>query len=127
MHPLDLLTSWTEALLAEREEERLRFEGLQKEVPLRARRAEGLTWSPVEVVSASYAFGGAKWLLKCKEGGGLPGAFRVGSAISLKPFGTEADLEAIGVWPARVMNVRGMELEVVLEGVPHQTSFFPLL
>ena len=33
MHPLDLLTSWTEALLAEREEERLRFEGLQKEGP----------------------------------------------------------------------------------------------
>ena len=116
MHPLDLLTSWTEALLAEREEERLRFEGLQKEVPLKARRAEGLTWSPVEVVSASYAFGGAKWLLKCKEGGGLPGVFRVGSAISLKPIGTEADIEEIGVWPARVMKARGMELEVVLEG-----------
>ena len=68
------------------------------------------------MVSASYAFGGAKWLLKCKEGGGLPGAFRVGSAISLKPVGTEADIEDIGVWPARVMKVRGMELEVVLEG-----------
>ena len=116
MHPLDLLTSWTESLLAEREEERLRFEGLQKEVPLKARRAEGLTWSPVEVVSASYAFGGAKWHLKCKEGGGLPGAFRVGSAISLKPVGSESETEAIGVWPARVMKVRGMELEVVLEG-----------
>ena len=70
----------------------------------------------MEVVSAAYAFGGAKWHLKCKEGGGLPGAFRVGSAISLKPVGSESEMEAIGVWPARVMKVRGMELEVVLEG-----------
>ena len=116
MHPLDLLTSWTEALLAEREEERLRFESLQADVPLKARRAEGLTWSPVEVTSASYAYGGAKWHLKSQEGGGLPGAFRVGSAVSLKPVGAEVDTEAIGVWPARVMKVRGMELEVVLEG-----------
>ena len=116
MHPLDLLTSWTAALLAEREEERRRFEGLQAEVPLKVRRAEGLTWSPVEVTSATYAYAGAKWHLKCKEGGGLPGAFRVGSAISLRPVGADADMEAIGVWPARVMKVRGMELEVVLEG-----------
>ena len=53
---------------------------------------------------------------ECKEGAGLPGAFRVGSAISLKPVGADADMKAIGVWPARVMKVRGMELEVVLEG-----------
>ena len=116
MHPLDLLTSWTESLLAEREAERHRFKGLQENVSLKLRRAEGMTWSPVEVTAAAYAYGGAKWHLKCKEGGGLPGAFRVGSAISLKPVGLEADTENIGVWPARVMKVRGMELEVVLEG-----------
>ena len=116
MHPLDLLTSWTESLLAEREAERHRFKGLQENVSLKLRRAEGMTWSPVEVTAAAYAYGGAKWHLKCKEGAGLPGAFRVGSAISLKPVGSESETEAIGVWPARVMKVRGMELEVVLEG-----------
>ena len=116
MHPLDLLASWTDALLSEREEERQKFERLQADVPLKVRRSEGLTWSPVEVVSASYAYGGAKWQLRCKEGGGLPGVFRVGSAISLKPVGSAGEVESIGIWPARVMKVRDMELDVVLEG-----------
>ena len=69
----------------------------------------------MEVVSASYAYGGAKWQLRCKEGG-LPGVFRVGSAISLKPVGSAGEVESIGIWPARVMKVRDMELDVVLEG-----------
>ena len=116
MDSLDLLTSWTQAVLAEREEDRSRFELLQSDLSLKARRAEGLTWSPVEVTKASYAFGGAKWSLRCSEGGGLSGAFRVGSAVALKPIGDEQDVQEIGTWPARVMKVRGLELDVVLDG-----------
>lgn len=116
MDSLDLLTSWTQAVLAEREEDRRRFELLQSDLSLKARRAEGLTWSPVEVTKVSYAFGGAKWSLRCSEGGGFLGAFRVGSAVALKPIGDEQDVQEIGAWPARVMKVRGLELDVVLDG-----------
>ena len=115
-HPIDLLTSWTEALLAEREDDRKRLSKVLSGSSLKVRRAEGLTWSPVEVVEASYAFGGAKWSLACKEGGGLPGIFRVGSAVLLTPIGDPKDVAEWGTWPARVMKMRGMEMEVVLEG-----------
>ena len=91
-HPIDLLTSWTEALLAEREDDRKRLSKVLSGSSLKVRRAEGLTWSPVEVVEASYAFGGAKWSLACKEGGGLPGIFRVGSAVLLTPIGDPKDV-----------------------------------
>ncbi len=115
-HPIDLLTTWTEALLAEREDDRTRLAELLSGSSLKVRRAEGLTWSPVEVTEASYAFGGAKWSLACKEGGGLPGIFRVGSAVLLTPIGDPKDVAEWGTWPARVMKMRGMEMEVVLEG-----------
>ena len=115
-HPIDLLTSWTEALLAEREDDRKRLAEVLSGSSLKVRRAEGLTWSPVEVTEASYAFGGAKWSLACKEGGGLPGIFRVGSAVLLTPIGDPKDVAEWGKWPARVMKMRGMEMEVVLEG-----------
>ena len=115
-HPIDLLTSWTEALLAEREDDRKRLAEVLSGSSLKVRRAEGLTWSPVEVTEASYAFGGAKWSLACKEGGGLPGTFRVGSAVLLTPIGDPKDVAEWGTWPARVMKIRGMEMEVVLEG-----------
>jgi len=115
-HPIDLLTSWTEALLAEREDDRKRLAEVLSGSSLKVRRAEGLTWSPVEVTEASYAFGGAKWSLACKEGGGLPGIFRVGSAVLLTPVGDPKDVAEWGTWPARVMKMRGMEMEVVLEG-----------
>ena len=115
-HPIDLLTSWTEALLAEREDDRNRLAEVLSGSSLKVRRAEGLTWSPVEVTEASYAFGGAKWSLACKEGGGLPGIFRVGSAVLLTPIGDPKDVAEWGTWPARVMKMRGMEMEVVLEG-----------
>ena len=115
-HPLDLLTSWTQALLAERDEERQRLMDVLSQSSLKVRRSEGLTWSPVEVVEASYAFGGAKWRLACQEGGGQPGTFRVGSAVLLTPIGSPQDVEEWGTWPARVMAVRGMEMDVVLEG-----------
>ena len=115
-HPIDLLTSWTEALLAEREDDRKRLSKVLSGSSLKVRRAEGLTWSPVEVVEASYTFGGAKWSLACKEGGGLPGIFRVGSAVLLTPIGDPKDVAEWGTWPARVMKMRGMEMEVVLEG-----------
>ena len=115
-HPIDLLTSWTEALLAEREDDRKRLAEVLSGSSLKVRRAEGLTWSPVEVTEASYAFGGAKWSLACKEGGGLPGIFRVGSAVLLTPIGDPKDVAEWGMWPARVMKMRGMEMEVVLEG-----------
>ena len=114
-HPIDLLTSWTEALLAEREDDRKRLAEVLSGSSLKVRRAEGLTWSPVEVTEASYAFGGAKWSLACKEGGGLPGIFRVGSAVLLTPIGDPKDVAEWGKWPARVMKMRGMEMEVVLE------------
>ena len=115
-HPIDLLTSWTEALLAERDDDRKRLAEVLSGSSLKVRRAEGLTWSPVEVTEASYAFGGAKWSLACKEGGGLPGIFRVGSAVLLTPIGDSKDVAEWGKWPARVMKMRGMEMEVVLEG-----------
>lgn len=115
-HPLDLLTSWTQALLAERDEERKRLVDVLSGASLKARRAEGLTWSPVEVTEAAYAFGGAKWSLACQEGGGLSGIFRVGSAVLLTPLGNPKDVEEWGTWPARVMKMRGMEMEVLLEG-----------
>ena len=115
-HPIDLLTTWTEALLAEREDDRKRLAELLSGSSLKVRRAEGLTWSPVEVTEASYAFGGAKWSLACKEGGGLPGIFRVGSAVLLTPMGDPKEVAEWGTWPARVMKMRGMEMEVVLEG-----------
>ena len=116
VHPIDLLTSWTEALLAERDDDRKRLAEVLSGSSLKVRRAEGLTWSPVEVTEASYAFGGAKWSLACKEGGGLPGIFRVGSAVLLTPIGDSKDVAEWGKWPARVMKMRGMEMEVVLEG-----------
>ena len=115
-HPLDLLASWTEALLAERDEERQRLTETLAGASLRIRRAEGFTWSPVEVTEASYAFGGAKWHVVCQEGGGLPGIFRVGAAVLLTPVGDHDAVAMWGTWPARVMGVRGMEMDVVLEG-----------
>ena len=116
VHPLDLLTEWTEALLAERDHDRRHLAELLAGSSLKVRRSEGLTWSPVEVTAASYAFGGAKWTLKCKEGGGLPGIFRVGSAVLLTPVGDHKVVEEWGTWPARVMKMRGMDMDVVLEG-----------
>ena len=116
MHPLDLLTSWTEALLAERDDERARVAEVLDHASLKVRRSEGLTWSPVEVTSASYAFGGAKWSLTCQEGGGLPGVFRVGGAVLLTPVGDRNAMEDLGAWPARVMKMRGMQMDLVLEG-----------
>ena len=73
---LDVLTSWTEALLAERTEERSKLASSLAESSLKQRRAEGMSWSPVEVTDASFAFGGAKWNVICGEGGGIPGAFQ---------------------------------------------------
>ena len=84
-HPLDLLKDWAEALLAERDEERMRLKEVLEGTSIKVRRSEGLTWSPVEVDSAAYAFGGALWSLRCSEGGGQPGIFRVGSAVLLTP------------------------------------------
>lgn len=113
---LEVLTAWTKALLVERNEERTRLQSLLEHASLKQRRAEGLSWSPVAVTAASYAFGGAMWSLECGEGGGLPNAFRVGSAVLLSPVGDEEASKALGVWPARVRKMRGLDMEVVLEG-----------
>ena len=115
-HPLDLLKDWAEALLAERDEERMRLKEVLEGTSIKVRRSEGLTWSPVEVDSAAYAFGGALWSLRCSEGGGQPGIFRVGSAVLLTPLGPSEDVKEWGTWPARVAKMRGLEMEVVLEG-----------
>ena len=111
-----MLTAWTQALLLERDEERTRLQSLLEHASLKQRRAEGLSWSPVAVTAASYAFGGAQWSLACGEGGGLPNAFRVGSAVLLSPVGDDESSKALGVWPARVRKMRGLDMEVVLEG-----------
>lgn len=111
-----MLTAWTQALLLERDEERTRLQSLLEHASLKQRRAEGLSWSPVAVTAASYAFGGAQWSLACVEGGGLPNAFRVGSAVLLSPVGDDESSKALGVWPARVRKMRGLDMEVVLEG-----------
>ena len=47
---------------------------------------------------------------------GLPGIFRVGSAVLLTPVGDVHDVTEWGKWPARVMKIRGLEMDVVLEG-----------
>ena len=99
---LEVLTAWTQALLVERDEERARLQSVLEHASLKQRRAEGLSWSPVAVVAASYAFGGAQWSLTCGEGGGMPNAFRVGSAVLLSPVGDDEASKALGVWPARV-------------------------
>ena len=70
-HPIDLLTSWTEALLSERDDDRKRLAEVLSGSSLKIRRAEGLTWSPVAVTEASYAFGGAKWSLACNMAFGI--------------------------------------------------------
>ena len=111
-----MLTAWTQALLLERDEERTRLQSLLEHASLKQRRAEGLSWSPVAVTAASYAFGGAQWSLTCGEGGGLPNAFRVGSAVLLSPVGDDESSKALGVWPARVRKMRRLDMEVVLEG-----------
>ena len=111
-----MLTAWTQALLVERDEERARLQSVLEHASLKQRRAEGLSWSPVAVTAASYAFGGAQWSLACGEGGGMPNAFRVGSAVLLSPVGDDEASKALGVWPARVRKMRGLDMEVVLEG-----------
>ena len=113
---LEVLTAWTQALLVERDEERARLQSVLEHASLKQRRAEGLSWSPVAVVAASYAFGGAQWSLTCGEGGGMSNAFRVGSAVLLSPVGDDEASKALGVWPARVRKMRGLDMEVVLEG-----------
>ena len=113
---LDVLTSWTEALLAERTEERSKLASSLAESSLKQRRAEGMSWSPVEVTDASFAFGGAKWNVICGEGGGIPGAFRVGSAVLLTPVGEDEAVKDFGRWPARVRSIRGLQMELILEG-----------
>ena len=113
---LDVLTAWTEALLAERTEERAMLASSLAESSLKQRRAEGMSWSPVEVTDASFAFGGAKWNVTCGEGGGIPGAFRVGSAVLLTPVGDDEAVQDFGRWPARVRSIRGLQMELILEG-----------
>ena len=46
----------------------------------------------------------------------MPGIFRVGSAVLLTPIGDPKEVAEWGTWPARVMKMRGMEMDVVLEG-----------
>ena len=46
----------------------------------------------------------------------MPNAFRVGSAVLLSPVGDDEASKALGVWPARVRKMRGLDMEVVLEG-----------
>ncbi|MDA1242001.1 MAG: AAA domain-containing protein [Bacteroidetes bacterium] len=113
---IDLIHKWTQALLAERDEERSRLQLLLQDTSLKSRRAEGVTWSPVSVVRAEYAFGGAKWSLECGSGGGTEGAFRAGSAVLLTPIGSHAEVQEWGTWPARVVKMRGLAMEVLLEG-----------
>ncbi|MEY3010420.1 MAG: hypothetical protein RLZZ314_1062 [Bacteroidota bacterium] len=113
---IDLIRAWTQALLAERDEERSRLQLLLENASLKSRRAEGVTWSPVSVVRAEYAMGGAKWAMECGAGGGSEGAFRSGSAVLLTPIGSHAEVKEWGSWPARVMKVQGLAMEVLLEG-----------
>ena len=114
VHPLDLLTEWTEALLAERDYDRKHLAELLAGSSLKVRRSEGVTWSPVEVTAASYAFGGAKWTLKCKEGGGLL-EFSGWEARFCSPVGDHKVVEEWGT-ACEVMKMRGMDMDVVLEG-----------
>ena len=113
---LELLSVWTQALLKERDHERAHIQAAVAESSLKVRRAEGLSWSPVEVIEASYAFGGAKWSLACQEGGGLAGIFRVGAAVLLTPIGERDEVEQWGTWPARVLKSSALTLDVVLDG-----------
>ena len=113
---MDLLASWTQALLAEREEQRQRMRVLQDTVPLKVRRAEGLLWSPVEVESCAYVRGGARWEMACGEGGGVSGCFRNGQAVLLSPVDSGGEEDGLGSWNARVLKSKGMRLDVQLEG-----------
>ena len=109
-----MLTAWTQALLVERMKNAPAF-NLCWNTPRLNNGAEGLSWSPVAVTAASYAFGGAQWSLACGEGGGMPNAFRVGGAVLLSPVGDDEHPGTWGLAGARPKDA-GLDMEVVLEG-----------
>lgn len=114
------LSALTEALVLEHRAEEERYRAILEGQPVAKRRAEGLSWSPVQVVRATYGVGGRP-VVEVVADAGAPDAFRSGSAVQLSSDDGKADPVALrGI----VRKARGMEAEVVLDGqdLPEQAT-----
>ena len=108
------------AVVWEQEAESQKLQWIEEEGAMRVRRAEGLTWSPVEVVETGMGFGGRQQVrLKMLPGAGLSHAFRQGSPVVFYTVGG-AGARGDGEEPVRGMVRRslGDAVEVVWEGDP---------
>ncbi len=107
------------ALLAiEAAEEAERMAAAVQGAPMRVRRAEGLTWSPVEVEPGDGAVGGmASVVVRWQPGSGELQAFRAGAPVLLSAVDGSGE-------PRRgiVRNATPDTLHVLLEGPPPSRS-----
>ncbi|MEY5044564.1 MAG: hypothetical protein RJA19_1791 [Bacteroidota bacterium] len=119
VHPgaMEELGELAMAVVWEKEAEEAKLQGLGDESALRMRRAEGLTWSPVEVEEQGWGFGGRNQVrMRMVPGGGLSHAFRQGSPVVFYPLGESAGSEE--AVKGMVRRSLGDAVEVVWEGDP---------
>lgn len=118
--PVEELGALAHALVHEQRDEERRLGAIIEEQSLRLRKAEGLTWSPVQIQKQDYTFGG--WVrLKLEKGsnGGLDDAFRSGTPVHFyqaNEGGQPADPSAVlrGI----VRKISRGSAEVILDGAP---------
>lgn len=109
------------AIVWEQREEESRLAHVFSEQSLRFRKREGLTWSPVTIDSQSTTFGGRTGIvISVPSHGGVSGAFRSGSPVSLYQANEAGKPDPDGVPPRRgiVRKHRKYQLEIVLDGDP---------
>lgn len=115
------LGALAQAIVWEQREEESRLAGALKGQSLRFRKREGLTWSPVTIDSQSTTFGGRSCIvISVPSHGGISGAFRSGSPVSLYQANDSGVPDPEGEPPRRglVRKSRKHQLEVVLDGEP---------
>ena len=106
------LSALAEALVLEHRAEEARFAAILEGQPVAARKAEGLTWSPVRVIRTGFTLGGRP-TVDIEADSGEPGTFRAGSAVQLSSEDTKGEpVSHRGI----VRSARGLEAEVVLDG-----------
>ena len=114
------LSALTEALVEEHRAEEARYRSILEGQPVARRRADGLSWAPVNVVRTAYTMGGRP-TLEIEADAGQPGAFRSGAAVQLSSNDDKGDAVTFrGI----VRSARGLEAEVVLDGhdLPEQAT-----